>query len=139
MNTMIATAIATVPRAGIEREIGVDEEGDWPREIWMAEREDHDQGVVTAVLSQLATVPRFAGDSERDRDFHKYVDVDIYESSERYYTELLTGLRAENEKLRGALEWYGDAVMAYSITQQNEPRSAVHADKGKRAREALKK
>lgn len=40
-------------------------------------------------------------------------------------------------RLVGALEWYADEVMAYAITQASEPRSAVHGDKGKRARKAL--
>lgn len=44
---------------------------------------------------------------------------------------------AEIERLRSALEWYADEVMAYSITQANEPSSAVHGDRGKRARAAL--
>ena len=69
---------------------------DWPREIWMAEREDHDQGIVTAVLSEHATVARFPGDGEREREFHRYVDADIFESAEKYY-------KGEIEKLRDAL------------------------------------
>ena len=39
--------------------------------------------------------------------------------------------------LKDALEYYADEVMAYSITQMSEPRSAVHADKGRRARATL--
>lgn len=58
---------------------------EWPREIWMAERDDHDQGIVSAVLSEHATVARFEGDTERERDFHRYVDADIYETAERYW------------------------------------------------------
>ena len=61
----------------------------WPRELWMAEREEHDQGVVTAVLSQFATVARWAGDPERDREFHHYVDADILESQRKYYEALI--------------------------------------------------
>lgn len=60
---------------------------EWPREIWMAERDEHDQGVVSAVLSEHATIARWEGDKEGDRDFHKYVDADIFESSERYWKE----------------------------------------------------
>ena len=41
------------------------------------------------------------------------------------------------DKLIKALEFYADEVLAYSITQMNEPRSAVHGDKGKIARQAL--
>lgn len=66
---------------------------EWPREIWMAERIDHDQGVVTAVLSEHATVARFEGDKERERDFHRYVDGDIYDSQERYFNALIDGER----------------------------------------------
>lgn len=41
------------------------------------------------------------------------------------------------ERLRAALEWYAEPVLTYALTQVSEPRSAVHADGGKRAREAL--
>lgn len=40
-------------------------------------------------------------------------------------------------ELREALEWYAEPVLTYAITQAAEPRSAVHADGGKRARKAL--
>ena len=60
-----------------------DDQIEWPREIWMGEREEYDQGVVTAVLSEHATVARWEGDKERDREFHRYVDADIHESAER--------------------------------------------------------
>lgn len=43
----------------------------------------------------------------------------------------------EVQKLRKALEWYADPVLPYAITQTREPRSAVHADGGEIAREAL--
>ena len=66
---------------------------EWPREIWMAEREDHDQGVVSAVLSEYATVARWEGDKERDRDFHKYVDGDIHDTAERYYQSIIEAER----------------------------------------------
>lgn len=36
-----------------------------------------------------------------------------------------------------ALEWYGDEVLTYAITQRFEPCSAAHGDKGKKARSAL--
>ena len=36
---------------------------EWPREIWMAERDEHDQGVVHAVLSEWATVARWVSDA----------------------------------------------------------------------------
>jgi hypothetical protein len=46
-------------------------------------------------------------------------------------------LIAENKRLREALEWYAHPILPYAITQAKEPRSAVHADKGARARKAL--
>lgn len=60
---------------------------EWPREIWMAERERYDLGVVSAVLSEFATVARWEGDKEREREFHRYVDEDIFETTERYWKE----------------------------------------------------
>jgi hypothetical protein len=47
-------------------------------------------------------------------------------------------LQVEIDRMRTALEWYAEPVLAYAITQEKEPRSAVHADGGRRAREALK-
>lgn len=76
---------------------------EWPREIWMAERQEHDQGVVSAVLSEFATVARFEGDKERDRDFHRYVDADIYESAEKYYESQLAAERTACRRLDDAL------------------------------------
>jgi hypothetical protein len=67
---------------------------EWPREIWMAEREDHDQGVVNAVLSEHATIARWEGDTERDREFHHYIDADIHKSAERYYEAKIEEMRA---------------------------------------------
>lgn len=78
---------------------------DWPREIWMAEREDHDQGVVQAVLSEHATVPRWEGDKERDKPFHRYVDADIHESTERYYEAKLGEMRA---RIAALTSWIAD-------------------------------
>tara|TARA_Y100000310_G_scaffold324866_1_gene387308 strand:+ start:3904 stop:4269 length:366 start_codon:yes stop_codon:yes gene_type:complete len=73
---------------------------EWPREIWVTERDDYDQGVVMAVLSEWATVARFEGDMERDREFHRYVDGDIFDSQAKYYAAERGRLRAENERLR---------------------------------------
>ena len=66
----------------------------WPREIWMAERDEHDQGVVSAVLSEHATVARWEGDKERDREFHHYIDADIFESAERYFKVQIEAMQA---------------------------------------------
>ncbi|WP_065325831.1 hypothetical protein [Tritonibacter mobilis] len=72
---------------------------EWPREIWMAERDEHDQGVVRAVLSEHATVARWEGDSERDREFHHYIDADIYVSAQRYHDTKLAAITAERDTL----------------------------------------
>lgn len=48
----------------------------------------------------------------------------------------VTRLQAENARLRAALEWYADPISS-AVTQISEPRSAVHADRGRRARAAL--
>lgn len=77
---------------------------EWPREIWMAERDEHDQGVVSAVLSEHATVARWEGDKERDRDFHRYIDADIHDTSERYYEAKLEEMRARIKSLCEAME-----------------------------------
>ena len=77
---------------------------EWQREIWMKERDDYDQGVVSAVLSEHATVARWDGDKERDREFHRYIDADTYESAERYHKAKRGELTAEIERLRNALE-----------------------------------
>lgn len=66
---------------------------EWPREIWMAEREEHDQGVVSAVLSEHATIARWEGDTERDREFHRYIDADIYESAEKCWKHRAEAMR----------------------------------------------
>lgn len=53
---------------------------------------------------------------------------------------LQSQLAAAQEKLaraEKALEWYAEETLTYAITQSAEPRSAVHADKGKRARATL--
>lgn len=82
---------------------------EWPREIWMAERDELDQGVVSAVLSEHATVARWEGDEERDRDFHRYVDADIHDSAERYHAAKRAELDSKIERLRGALEEIRDS------------------------------
>lgn len=76
---------------------------EWPRDIWMAERDDHDQGVVMAVLSEHATVARWAGDPDRDNEFHRYIDADIHESLERYCKAQSAAERDARSKLEDAL------------------------------------
>ena len=74
----------------------------WPREIWAAERDEFDPTGIY-VLSEHATIARFAGDHERDREFHRYVDADILESTERYYKAQLESERDRAARLDEAL------------------------------------
>jgi hypothetical protein len=53
------------------------------------------------------------------------------------YRQQVDALAGELARLREALEWYAEPVLAYAITQAREPRSAVHADGGARARATL--
>lgn len=87
-----------------ETSVKMSDQTEWPREIWMREREKHDQGVVTAVLSEAATIARWDGDAERDAEFHHYVDGDIYNSAERYYKDRIAAITARNFKIK-KLEW----------------------------------
>lgn len=61
----------------------------WPYEIFAAERKEHDI-YGTHVYSEHGTVARWEGDEERDREFHRYIDEDVFNSQERYFTERLT-------------------------------------------------
>lgn len=70
---------------------------------------------------------------------------DLRAELERFRLQSITHLEQENAALQtkldavvAALQWYGEPVLTYAITQANEPRSAVHGDGGRRAREALK-
>lgn len=56
---------------------------------------------------------------------------------QEYHSSEIASLRAVIATAREALEWYAEPVLTYAVTQINEPRSAVHADGGKRARAAL--
>ena len=89
----------------------------WPREIWMAELDEHHNGRGDVVLSEHATVPRYEGDKERDREFHRYVDGDIFDSHEKYAkhqrdeaADELDRLRAENERLRALVDRANDLI-----------------------------
>lgn len=81
-----------------EREI------EWPEEIWLAELEEHHQGIGHVVLSEFATVSRWEGDQERDREFQRYVDADVYESAERYYKDQIAKMRAALSLTREGVE-----------------------------------
>ncbi len=37
------------------------------------------------MFSEFATVPRWEGD--RDREFHRYIDADIFDSADKYWKE----------------------------------------------------
>lgn len=85
---------------------------DWPEEVWLREREEHDNGVGMVVFSAHATVARWSGDKERDADFHRYVDSDWVASLEKYHThqnEALKKLSDEAMQRRIAAE---DALAA---------------------------
>lgn len=67
-------------------------------------------------------------------------EQDTHHVVQAFAAHRLASTTAQSEAVQAlveALEWYADEVMAYSITQFNEPRSAVHEDRGKRARAAL--
>lgn len=91
---------------------------EWPREIWMAERDEHDQGVVNAVLSEHATIARWEGDTERDREFHRYVDSDIHESTERYYRQII---EAQRTWLQACRKWISDEWEARGEADEQYP------------------
>lgn len=76
----------------------------WPREIWAFEV-DHSafETSGTYALSEFATMPRFEGDNERDRDSKRYIDADILESSEKYHAQRYEKLSAENQELKERL------------------------------------
>jgi len=65
------------------------------------------------------------------RGFDDAIDDDLRRLRER----LSTAERQRDEAVR-ALEFYGDPI-SYAITQAKEPRSSVHGDDGKRARQTL--
>jgi len=82
----------------------------WPREIWMAELDEHHNGTGMIVLSEFATVPRWEGDDERDGDFHRYVDADILETTEQYYKNQIEGERQARQLAENCLR-QKDATM----------------------------
>ena len=74
---------------------------EWPREIWAAERGDFEP-TGTHVFSVHATAARFEADTERDREFHRYVDSDIFDSQEKYFQHQITTLRTQLAEAREA-------------------------------------
>ena len=83
---------------------------DWPNEIWMAELEEHHNGQATAVLSEFATVARFEGCPDTDREFHRYVDGDTFASQEAHYKALLKNERESRRRLDAALRQKDEAM-----------------------------
>ena len=83
-----------------DREQGTYAAAEWPREIFAAEikRDEHEMSG-TYVLSEHGTLPRWKGDDERDRPWQCYVDKDIYDSAEKYWSERLAQLSARNAEL----------------------------------------
>lgn len=90
---------------------------EWPREIWMAELDEHHNGTGMVVLSVHATLPRWEGDDERDCEFQKYVDADIYDSANRYHEAKLGESRAEIDRLNSVL----NAVMCDAAWTPKHP------------------
>lgn len=69
---------------------------EWPRAIWAGERmPDEISGY--HVFSKHATIARFDGDIERAREFHCYVDTDIFDSEQRYHEHQRAALAAERD------------------------------------------
>ena len=102
---------------------------EWPREIWMAERDDHDQGIVSAVLSEHATVARWAGDSERDKEYHHYIDMDVYDSAEKYHAARYDALAAERDALRAAIKRQAGAAKTLRQLTLDEVQHLKDADR----------
>tara|TARA_R110000796_G_scaffold45616_43_gene110468 strand:+ start:1141 stop:1470 length:330 start_codon:yes stop_codon:yes gene_type:complete len=82
----------------------------WPDEIWMAELDEHHNGQARAVLSQFGTLPRFEGCPDTDREFHRYVDGDTFDSQTAYYNTLLTNEREARGRLDAALRQKDEAM-----------------------------
>lgn len=66
---------------------------DWPREVWLAELDEHRNGRGEVVTPVHSTVARYEGCPKTDRDFHEYVDKHILDSTERYYKAKLAEAR----------------------------------------------
>lgn len=107
---------------------------EWPREIWMREREEHDQGIVSAVLSEHATIARWEGDKGRDAEFHRYVDADIHDSAERYHKHQTEALRAELEAERAENARLREALLNSRVVETMLIADHLR-DKAKRAEE----
>lgn len=79
------------------------EQPQWPREIWCAPVGEYEFSG-DYVLSEWATVPRWEGDTERDRDWHRFIDADIYASADKYWR---ARLEAQEALLREAMAALG--------------------------------
>lgn len=87
----------------------------WPRSIFAAEREGDNDGM--HVFDVVATVPRYAGDTERECYFKEYVDISIFESQAKYHAARIATATAERDALQAQLAaqvvtvkplvWYG--------------------------------
>lgn len=86
-------------------------EYDWPREIFAAEiYHDHHEMSGTYVTSEHATVPRYEGDRERDRQFKAYVDRDILDSQEKYVQHQIGELKKRVDQLEKTLSPFATAL-----------------------------
>lgn len=70
----------------------------WPRQIWAAEKGEQDP-TGWHVFSEHATVARYEGDKEFEREFHRYVDGDIFDSQTRYFQHQLAILRGQGSPI----------------------------------------
>jgi len=76
---------------------------EWPRAIWAGERmPDEISGY--HVFSEHATIARFDGDIECEREFHCYVDADIFDSEQRYHEHQRAAIATERDALRTEVE-----------------------------------
>lgn len=81
------------------------EQPQWPREIWCAPVGEYEFSG-DYVLSEWATVPRWEGDTERDRDWHRFIDADIYDSADKYWRSRLEAQEALLREAMAALHQY---------------------------------
>lgn len=67
------------------------------------------------VCSEFATAPRWDGDKERDRDWQRYIDADVYDSLKRYTDHMIGQKDAELQRLRVALQEIEDGLPAGTV------------------------
>lgn len=91
----------------------------WPREIWAFERAELEH-TGTHVFDVVATVPRWDGDEERERNHQCYIDKDIFDSQEKYYKVQMEALAAERDALKAKLDVATEALEHISSPTQTK-------------------